>query len=120
MAINPMGKNVLDTVRNYYKVTEFEAEYPAEVTDARMHMACGLTKALKDEDEWPRWVSNILFANDFVLISTRWSDPRNNIKGYPFVVAPSEVHEKNWRRGDNPYYMRDTAEYMLAFMSNES
>ena len=108
-----------DTIRNYYKTSDFEAEYPAEVTEARMHMACGLTKALKDEEKWPRWVSNVLFANDFCLINTAWCNPRNNTNGYPFVAAPTEVHEMHWRHGENENYMRDTVEYMLAFMSNE-
>lgn len=107
-----------DTIRNYYKVDAYNAEYPAEVTEVRMHMACAITEAVKDEEKWPRWLSNVLFANDFCLINTKWCDPRNNPNGYPYVAAPSEVHEMHWRHGENPDYMRDTAEYMLAFMND--
>lgn len=103
-----------DTIRNYYKTSAYGAEYPDDVTEVRIHMANGITSALKGiTDKWPRWMSDVLFANDMVLIDARacGADTPNGIR---YVAAPSEVHEMHWHKDRNDDYMRETVEYMLA------
>lgn len=115
-----MNVKSTSSIRDHFRTIEGTtmAEYPAEVTEARRYMAMGLTEALKGEDRWPDWISEVAFASDFVLINTEWCNPRNNSRGYHFVVVPSEVHHKHWNHGDNPYYMRDSAEDMLRFINS--
>lgn len=106
----------LDTIRNHYKVGDFDVDYPAEVTEVRIHMANGITSALKGvTDKWPRWMSDVLFANDMVLIDAR-ACGADTPDGIRYVAAPSEVHEMHWRKDRNDDYMRETVEYMLATM----
>lgn len=109
-----------DTIRNHFPRIEGTtmADYPAEVTNARMYMASGLTDAMKGEEKWPHWADAVCFANDFVLVTTAWCNPRNNVREYPYVAMPSEVYHEYWNHGDNPNYMRDGAEAMLRFINS--
>ena len=107
----------LDTIRNHYKVGDFDVDYPAEVVEVRLHMANGITSALKGTtDKWPRWVSDVLFASDMVLIDA-YACGADVPEGIRYVAVPSEVHEMGWRSG-RPDYMVMSVDYMMEFRDN--